>query len=98
MINLTEKELDSIPKISETEYLNETPIHIKFFLPGTDWRWYVTEAQKESDGEVVFFGFVHTSPPSRISFISAARARDNLVLAFWDLMPSTFAMRLSSRR
>ena len=58
MINLTEEELDSIPKISETEYLNETPIHIKFFLPGTDWRWYVTEAQRESDEEVIFFGFV----------------------------------------
>ena len=46
----------------------------------------------------VFFGFVHTRFSSFIRFISAALARDRRVLAFWDLMPSTFAMRLSSSR
>lgn len=32
-------------------------IQAKFFLPGTNWTWYVIEGQ-EHEGDFLFFGFV----------------------------------------
>jgi len=37
---------------------NEVPILVKFFTPDSNWTWYVTEAQKEENGDWTFFGLV----------------------------------------
>ena len=31
---------------------------LKFFTPWSNWSWYVTEGEKESNGDWLFFGFV----------------------------------------
>jgi len=33
-------------------------IHARFFLPGTNWTWYVVEGQQEED-DYIFFGYVN---------------------------------------
>lgn len=30
----------------------------KYFMPGSAWTWYVTEAEKQADGDYLFFGYV----------------------------------------
>lgn len=58
LLKISEEEIKSMPYITETENIVDKPIYMKFFLPGTDWRWYVVEGEAESNGDVLFFGFV----------------------------------------
>lgn len=38
------------------EVCGDTPILAHYFLP--NWDWYVTEAEKQDDGDWLFFGYV----------------------------------------
>lgn len=51
---MTEDLAKTIPGMYKTEELTNPLVQCKFFLPGTQWTWYVTEY----DGEDVCFGFV----------------------------------------
>lgn len=51
---LTEEIKKTIPALYATEHISDPMVRVKFFLPGTNWAWYVTEF----DGENVFFGYV----------------------------------------
>jgi hypothetical protein len=46
----------SIPALyAQEEKGEEAVVHVKFFLPGTGWTWYVTEFDSENG---IFFGLV----------------------------------------
>lgn len=48
--------LHTIPDLYETEEIRDPVCHIKLFLPGTKWTWYVTEISKEDHS--LCFGYV----------------------------------------
>lgn len=48
--------LHTIPDLYETEDINDPISHVKLFLPGTNWRWYITEISKEDHN--LCFGYV----------------------------------------
>ena len=33
-------------------------VQLKYFTPWGNWTWYVLEAEKQEDGDFLFFGFV----------------------------------------
>lgn len=45
---------EKLPKLYKTENEADPIVKCKFFLPGTNWTWYVLEY----DGEDNFFGYV----------------------------------------
>ena len=47
-------EVDSQEKKEPTE----VKIVVKFFEPTGSWTWYVTEGEKQEDGDWLFFGLV----------------------------------------
>ena len=53
------KLLEKYPLHSQDEKdFHEQEILVKFFLPSTGWEWYVSEAEKEENGDYLFFGYV----------------------------------------
>ena len=46
-----------LPPLYSQEAADEPYVHAKFFLPGSNWTWYVTEGE-EKDDDFLFFGFV----------------------------------------
>ena len=55
-----EKLLNGVPKLYETENIpiEDKVAHIKFFSPYSNWTWYVVEAEKQKNGDILFFGLV----------------------------------------
>jgi hypothetical protein len=57
---LTLEIIRKLPKLYATE---DTPLHekvftCKFFTPWSSWTWYVTEGDRQEDGDWLFFGYV----------------------------------------
>jgi hypothetical protein len=48
--------LHTIPDLYETEDNPDPICHIKLFLPGTEWTWYVTELSRQDQN--LCFGYV----------------------------------------
>lgn len=48
---------ERLPPLLAQEAADEPTVYAKYFLPGTNWAWYVLEGQTE-DGDFMFFGFV----------------------------------------
>jgi hypothetical protein len=46
-----------LPALYSQEKEAEPIVYAKFFLPGTDWTWYVTEGS-QLENDFLFFGFV----------------------------------------
>ena len=46
-----------LPALYSQEAEADPVVYAKFFLPGTDWTWYVTEGSSKED-DFLFFGFV----------------------------------------
>lgn len=46
----------SIPDLYETEDTPDPICHVKLFLPGTEWTWYIIEFSKKDS--MTCFGFV----------------------------------------
>ena len=40
---LTDKQLQTIPNLYETENQKDQICHIKLFLPSSNWTWYIIE-------------------------------------------------------
>lgn len=60
-MKLLTKEIEKvIPALYSTENTKlEDKIAIcKFFTPWSNWTWYVTEGEKQEDGDYLFFGYV----------------------------------------
>ncbi len=53
---LPQELLDMIPDLYETEEVPDPICHVKLFLLGTEWTWYVTEISKEDHN--LCFGYV----------------------------------------
>ena len=51
---LTKKIRRKLPEVYSSQYGKDPKVFCKFFLPMTDWTWYVTEF----DGKDLFFGYV----------------------------------------
>lgn len=58
MICINHEKLLSLPALNDTDWLIDKPIHIKFFLPSTNSKWYVIEGEKQKD-DYMFFGFIN---------------------------------------
>ena len=43
---LTDKQLQTIPNLYETENQKDPICHIKLFLPSSNWTWYIIEIDK----------------------------------------------------
>jgi len=57
-MTLMDDELRSrLPPLYSQEAEDEPVVYAKFFLPGTNWTWYVTEGSPQ-DEDFLFFGFV----------------------------------------
>ena len=48
--------LHTIPDLYETEENPDPICHVKLFLPGTEWTWYITELSKQDYN--LCFGYV----------------------------------------
>jgi hypothetical protein len=54
-MRLLNKELRArLPPLYAQEAADEPIVYAKFFLPGTNWTWYVTEGSQEGDEFRVF--------------------------------------------
>lgn len=58
---LTEEIKQALPPLYFTEDipLEEKIVICKFFTPWSNWQWFVFEAEKQEDGDYLFFGMVH---------------------------------------
>ena len=52
-----EKKLAEFPLYSQ-DGKEEKEVVVKFFNPYNGWRWFVTEGEKQEDGDWLFFGLV----------------------------------------
>ena len=52
-----EKKLAEFPLYSQ-DGKEEKEVVVKFFNPYSGWRWFVTEGEKQEDGDWLFFGLV----------------------------------------
>lgn len=57
---LTKEIENSLPKLysQEKKEPKDVKVVLKFFDPTGSWTWYVTEGEKQEDGDYLFFGFV----------------------------------------
>lgn len=53
-----EKKLAKYPIYSQDGKGDDAIVILKFFCPWNNWTWYITEGEKEKDGDWVFFGLV----------------------------------------
>ena len=53
---LTDKQLQTIPNLYETENKEEKLCYVKLFLADSSWTWYIIEIDKEDNNTC--FGFV----------------------------------------
>lgn len=53
-----EKTFAKYPLYSQDGKGNDAVVIAKFFLPGSGFTWYVTEAEKQTNGDYMFFGYV----------------------------------------
>lgn len=53
-----EKTFAKYPLYSQDGKGNDAVVIAKFFLPGSGFTWYVTEVEKQPNGDYMFFGYV----------------------------------------
>ena len=54
---LTDELRGRLPPLYSQEAEPDPVVHCRFFLPGTNWSWYVTEGQEQGK-DFLFFGYV----------------------------------------
>ncbi|MBA7542332.1 hypothetical protein ES705_34653 [subsurface metagenome] len=58
-MKLLTKEIEGkLPKLYSQEAISNPKIIVKFFHPLSDWTWFVTEGDKQGNGDWLFFGLV----------------------------------------
>lgn len=53
-----ERQLAKYPIYSQSDKGNEATVICKFFQPNGSYTWYVTEGEKQEDGDWIFFGLI----------------------------------------
>lgn len=56
-----ERQLAKYPIYSQENKGEESVVICKFFQPNGSYTWYVTEAERQEDGDWLFFGMVENS-------------------------------------
>jgi hypothetical protein len=46
-----------LPPLYSQEHVDDPVVHLKFFMPDSDWTWYATEGSPRGD-DFIFFGYV----------------------------------------
>jgi hypothetical protein len=54
---LSQELRQQLPPIYAQEANNDPMVYARFYLPDSNWEWYVTEGSPESD-DFLFFGYV----------------------------------------
>jgi hypothetical protein len=73
MLLLTKKNLRDLPPLYAQDGRGDDAVaHVKLFLPGTGWTWYLTEYDPDDD---LGFGFV-VGPSPELGYISLRELRD----------------------
>ena len=52
--------LESMPKLYSTDGQKVKDVKLTFMVLGTEWTWYVVEAEKQSDDDWLFFCYCHS--------------------------------------
>lgn len=47
-----------LPALYSQEKNQNPTVVLKYFTPDSNWTWFVLEAQKQEDGDFLFFGYV----------------------------------------
>lgn len=53
-----EKKFEKTPLYSQDGKGENAKVLAKFFTPWANWTWYVLEAEKQENGDYLFFGYV----------------------------------------
>jgi len=58
-MKLLTKEIEKkLPRLYSQEKVSNPRIIVKFFHPLSSWTWFVTEGDRQEDGDFLFFGLV----------------------------------------
>ena len=71
-----EKTLAKYPLYSQDGKGENAVIIAKFFLPGSSWTWYVTEAEKQNNGDYLFFGYVKGNFGGEYGYFTLAQLQE----------------------
>ena len=55
---LTKEIIAKLPKLYSQENESDPICQLKYFTPDGDFTWYITEGEKQADGDWLFFGKV----------------------------------------
>lgn len=82
-MKLMTKEVEArIPALYSQEKNPNPTVQAKFFTPWSNWTWYVTEGEKQEDGDWLFFGYVVGQEKElgyfTLSELASVRGRFNL--------------------
>jgi hypothetical protein len=55
---LTRAILKKLPPLYSQDNVSDPMVVCKFFTPDAGWTWFVTEGEKQEDGDFLMFGFV----------------------------------------
>jgi hypothetical protein len=58
MLMMTKEIERRLPALYSQEKVTDPTIQAKYFTPWTKWTWYVLEAEKQENGDFLFFGYV----------------------------------------
>ncbi len=48
----------SLPKLNSQEHVRDPLVRLKLFDPSGSWTWFVTEGERQPNGDLLFFGRV----------------------------------------
>lgn len=57
----------TIPKLYDTEEIKDPIVHVKLFLPQSNWTWYITELSIDDD---ICFGYVVSPYDNELGYFS----------------------------
>lgn len=74
---LTKAIQSSLPPLYSQEANPDPVVRCKFFTPDSNWTWFVTEAEPQEDGDILFFGYVigHDSEWGYFAYSELSTAR-----------------------
>lgn len=58
---MTQEVIKNLPGLysQENKKSEDVKIAVKFFTPWSKWTWFISEGEKQDDGDWLFFGMVH---------------------------------------
>ena len=71
---LTKEIKAKLPKLYSQDDVADPIAHIKFFTPDAGWTWYISEGEKQEEGDWLFFAKVISPimPDGELGYVSLA--------------------------